>query len=199
MPHRNRCRGMTLIEALVWIAVFVMVMLALTTSVLYFYRTSNYAIQQASAISSAQRGIEALMKIVREASYASNGAYPVAEIATSSLTFYADADSDAAIERVHYYLQNNTLMKGVLDPSGDPPAYSGAEATSTISENLRNTALGVSLFTYYNKSGVQISDYTRIADVRFVSVVIYVDVDPGKTPTPIFLRSSAAMRNLVGK
>ena len=198
MVRHTQLRGMTFIEALVWIAVFTMVMLALTSSILYFYRTSNYTIQQASAISSAQKGIEALMKIVREASYASNGAYPVVAIATSSFTFYADVDSDSAIERVHYYLQSNTLIKGTLDPSGDPPAYSGVEATSTIAEDLRNTILNVPVFTYYNKTGVQISDYTRIADVRFVSVTIHVDVDPVKTPTPIFLRSSAAMRNLVG-
>ena len=49
---------MTLIEAVVWIAVFISAMLALSTSVLYFYRTSNYTIQQAFATASAQRGID---------------------------------------------------------------------------------------------------------------------------------------------
>lgn len=189
---------MTLLEAIIWIAAFTAAMMALTSSVLYFYRTSDYTIQQASAISSAQKGIDTLMRAVREASYASNGAYPVVSIATNDFVFYADIDTDTAIERAHYYLQNNTLMKGELDPSGDPPVYTGSESASTISQDLRNTTLGVPIFTYYDKNGAQITDYTRIADVRFVSVLIYVDVDPVKTPTPISLRSSAAMRNLIG-
>ena len=48
-----RCtRGLTLIETVVWIAIFTSAMMALTTSVLVFYRTSNSAIQEATATAS---------------------------------------------------------------------------------------------------------------------------------------------------
>ena len=80
-------RGMTMIETVVWISVFTFAMLALTTSVMYFYRTNNYAIEQASAVSSAQRGIENMVKTFREASYASNGAYPIVSIAPNDVVF----------------------------------------------------------------------------------------------------------------
>lgn len=192
-------RGMTLIEAVVWIAVFISAMLALTSSVLYFYRTSNYAIEQAAATASAQHGIDLMVRTIREASYASNGAYPVVSIAGNDFKFYADVDSDPGIELVHYYLSGNFLMKGTIQPTGDPAAYSGAEATSTVSEYVQNIAQNTALFTYFDKNGVQITDYTKIGDVRFVTANLLIDVDTNRTPMPLNLRSSAAMRNLIGK
>ncbi|OGG50238.1 hypothetical protein A2763_04650 [Candidatus Kaiserbacteria bacterium RIFCSPHIGHO2_01_FULL_54_36] len=191
--------GMTLIETLVWIAVFISAMTALMSSVLYFYRTSNYTIQQASATASAQRGIDLMIRTIREASYASNGAYPIVSIANNDFVFYADIDADLGIERVHYYVSGNTLQKGVVEPSGDPPVYSGAEATSTISQDVRNIAQSSSLFAYYDKDGTLISNFTKIGDVRYVSANLLVDVDPNKSPIPLSLKSSAALRNLIGK
>jgi len=189
---------MTIVETVVWIAMFVFAILALTSSVLYFYRTSNYAVQQASATVSAQRGIDTMIRVVREASYASNGAYPVVSLAANDLKFYADIDSDTGIEQVHYYLSGTSLMKGVIEPTGDPALYTGAESVSTVSDNVRNSIQGISLFTYYDKNGATITNFTKIGDVRYVSANLLVDVDPLRTPTLLTLRSSAALRNLVG-
>ena len=190
---------MTLIEAMIWISMFTVAMSAIVTSVIYFYRSSNFAIQEASAISSAQHGVDLMVRTIREVSYASDGAYPVSAIATSSFTFYADVDSDSAIERVHYYLNNKSLIKGVADPTGDPPAYPVTEATTSISESMRNFDENLALFTYYDKNGSLITDYTKRGDVRFVTINVIVDIDPNRTPTTTALRSSAALRNLSGQ
>lgn len=187
-----------MIETLVWIAVFTSAMLALTSALLYFYRTSNYAIQQETATASAQRGIDLMVRTIREASYGSSGAYPIVSMGANDLKFYADIDDDPGIEEVHYSTSGTTLQKGVIDPTGDPPVYTGAEQTSVVSDYVRNVAQGASLFTYYDLNGTQMSDMTRIGDVRFVEVHLLIDVDVSKTPTPLELRSSAAMRNLVG-
>lgn len=189
---------MSLIETLVWISVFVSAMLALSTSVIYFYRTSNYAIQQASATASAQHGIDLMIRTVREASYASNGAYPIVSLAGNDLKFYAEIDGDFGIEQVHYYLSGSSLLKGVVEPSGDPSVYTGAETVSAVSLDVRNIAQSTLLFTYYDKDGTLMSDYTKIGDVRYVSARLLVDVDPNKSPIPLSLNSSAALRNLVG-
>lgn len=198
MKRTTHAAGMGILEAVVWVAVFTSAMLALTSSVLYFYRTSNYAIQQGSATASAQRGIDLMVRTIREASYASNGAYPVVSIGNNDLKFYAEIDGDSAIEQVHYYLSGTALVKGVVDPTGDPAVYSGAETVSTTSEDVRNVAQGTSLFSYYDKNGVLISNLTKIGDVRYISATLLVDVDPVRSPTPLSLRSSAAMRNLIG-
>lgn len=179
---------------------FVAAMLALTSSVLYFYRSSNYALQQSSAISSAQRGIDNLVKSIRAASYASNGSYPIVSVGAHDIRFYEDDDTDAAIEQVHYYVSGSALYKGVVDLSGDPAVYGSVEATSTISDNVRNldATVGTTTFTYYDDTGAQITNYANTGKVRFVTVTLEVDVDPSKSPTPLVLRSSAALRNLIG-
>ncbi|OGG53361.1 hypothetical protein A3H16_03965 [Candidatus Kaiserbacteria bacterium RIFCSPLOWO2_12_FULL_53_8] len=189
---------MTIIETVVWIAIFLSVMLALTSSVLYFYRTSNYAIQQASATASAQHGLDLMIRTIREASYASNGAYPVVSLAANDLKFYADVDNDVGVELVHYYLSGNWLVKGTIEPTGDPAVYSGAEATSSVSQYVQNIPQSSALFTYFDKNGTQINNYTKIGDVRFITANLLIDVDTNKTPTPLNLRTSAAMRNLIG-
>jgi len=195
-----RCtRGLTLIETVVWIAIFTSAMMALTTSVLVFYRTSNSAIQEATATASAQHGVDLLVRTIREASYSSNGAYPIISIAPNDIQFYSDIDSDSLVEQVHYYVSGTTLYEGVINPTGDPPSYANPGVTSNTSLYVQNVAQATSTFTYFDKNGVQITDFTRIGDVRFVTVNLLVDVDPNRSPTIITLRSSAALRNLVGK
>ena len=136
------------------------------------------------------------MRTVREASYASNGAYPIVSIAPNDVVFYAEVDGDSDIERVHYYVADTALYSGVLDPTGNPLSYTGTEATSTISDYVRNITLGSSAFTYYDKNGLLISDYARVSDVRFVTANLIVNIDPNKLPDQLTLRSSAALRNI---
>ena len=190
-------RGVTLIETLVWIVLFTFVMLAIMQSVLYFYRTNNYVIQESTAVSSVQRGIDSMVRVIRESAYSDTGAYPVVSIATSSVTFYANTDTDTSVEKVRYYISGTTLYLGVVNPTGDPAVYTGAEATTTISDNIKNISQSVNLFTYYDQNGALISDYTKVGDVRFVTLNLVADIDPNRAPTLITLRSSAALRNLI--
>lgn len=189
-------RGLTAIEALVWIAVTSMLLLAIVQSVQYFYRTNTYAVEQGAAITSGQRGIEGMIKVMREAAYSSNGAWPIISMATSSFAFYADIDDDPFIERVRFFLQGNSLMRGVVDPSGDPPVYSGAEELSSISEYVRNNEQSVVLFKYYDADGNLMTDMTKIAEVRFVETTVVVNINPYRLPNQFTLRSTAALRNL---
>ena len=198
MNTRRLQAGLTLIETVVWIAIFIAAMLAVTSSVLYFYRTSNYAIQQASATASAQHGMDLMVRTIREASYASNGAYPIVSLAANDFKFYAEIDGDPGVEEVHYYISGNSLMKGTIEPSGDPAVYTGAEAISKVSDYIHNLDQATTTFTYYDKNGTKINNYTKIGDVRFVTANLLVDVDTSKSPIPLSLRSSAALRNLVG-
>lgn len=193
-------RGMTMLEVAVWIGLFVFALGAITSSIIYFYRTNSYAIEQGTATISAQRGIEEIVKVAREVSYASDGAYPIISMAANQLALYADIDSDPYIERVRYYVAasggDEYLYRGVINPSGDPLSYSQAETISIVTDHVRNLAQGTSLFSYYDADGAPITDLTQIDDVRFVTVNLVVDVNPLKSPTVLTLRSSAGLRNL---
>jgi hypothetical protein len=201
----NASKGMTMLEVVVWISAFTFVTLAIVSSVIYFYRTNTYTIGQASAVSSAQRGVDRMIRTIREASYASNGAYAIISIADNDFQFYADVDADPFIEKVHYSLtsvgSSTVLTEGIVNPVGDPPAYSGAEATTSVSYYVRNldAGLATTTFKYFTKTGTQITDYTRAIDVRFVTVTAVVDTDTSQKPDAVTLRSSAALRNLIGR
>jgi type II secretory pathway pseudopilin PulG len=193
----NRHRGMTLLEVLVWISVFTFAMMAVSSSLITFYRTNSYAIQESSAISSAQLGIDSMVSTIREAAFSSVGAYPIVSMATSSFTFYANVDSDPLIEEVQYYISGNGLYLSVIQPTGDPSVYTGTPSVSLVSDNVQNASQNVNLFTYYDANGAQITDFTKIASVRFVTVNLVTNVDPNRAPTYTTLQSSATLRNLV--
>lgn len=197
--HTTHCpasRGMTLVETVVWVAITSMIMLAIVQSVQAFYRTNTYTIEQAAAISSAQRGIESMVKTMREAAYSSNGAWPIISLATSSVSLYADIDEDPFIERVRFFLQGDSLMRGVIDPSGDPPVYTNPETLSSVSDYVRNTEQGVPMFQYYDVAGALMPDLTKIAEVRFIQATVVVNINPNRLPNQFTLRSTAALRNL---
>lgn len=189
---------MTLVEAVIWIAMFTIIMVSLMSTLLYFYHTNHYALEEASAISSGQRGIDDLVRTLREASYSSNGAYPIVAIGPTQITLYSDINADPRVEQVTYRIQGNSLYEDVVEPTGNPPVYGTSTSTSDISDYVRNVVQGITAFTYYDKNGVQISNYNNIADVRFVSVNLIIDVNADDQPGQLTLRSSAALRNLVG-
>jgi hypothetical protein len=191
---------MSFIETMVWIALLISAMLAISSTVLYFYRTNSYALEQSTAVTSAQRGLESMVKTIREAAYSSQGAFPVVTVQPNDFIFYADVDSDPLIERVHYYLVGTTMMRGVLNPSGDPPDYTGAETTEVLADYVRNTSLGLSTFRYYDALGAEIaSSSSAYTAVRFVKVTLAVNVNTATLPNQLSLYSSAALRNLAGK
>lgn len=193
---RTHEQGLTLLETLVWVAITSMILLAMVNSIQYFYRTNNYAVEQSAAVTSAQRGIDSMIKTMREAAYSSTGAWPIISMSTSSFAFYADVDSDPFIEQIRFSLVGNSLVRGVIDPSGDPPVYTNPETTSSISDNVRNTEQGIMMFQYYNSSGVLMTDLTRIAEVRFIQATVVVNINPFRLPNQFTLRSTAAFRNL---
>ena len=188
---------MTLLETIIWIALFVSAMYAIMTTVLYFYRTNNYALEQATAVASAQHGMDTLVKTLREAAYSSNGAYPIVSMSSSDIVFYSNIDTDPYIEEVHFYITGTTLYEGVIDPSGDPPTYGSTETTYKISDYIHNLDQSVTTFTYYDKNGAKITDMSKIADPRFVTIDLVVNVDPFKLPNQLTLQSSTALRNLI--
>ncbi|MBL8158215.1 hypothetical protein JNK62_01610 [bacterium] len=189
-------RGMTLVETVVWVSVTLAAMLAIVNSVQYFYRTNNYTVEQSAAVSSAQRGIESMVKTMREAAYASDGAYPIISISTSSVAFYADVDSDPFIEKLRFFVDGNSLKRGIIDPVGDPPVYSSPEVVSTVSDSVRNIDQGIATFRYYDVNGNLMTNLNDIAALRFIESTVVVNINPFRMPNQFTLRSTAALRNL---
>ncbi len=190
-------KGMTIVEAVVFVSILVVIIGAIVMSLKYTYQGQRFAFEQADATRSARKGIGQAVRFLREASYADDGAYPIYSMSTSSITFFSDYDNDSKIERIRFFLDGTNLKRGIVESSGDPPTYAtSTEVVSVVSDNVRNNALGTPLFTYYDSTGTLMSDYTKVADLAYVLVKMVVNIHPERAPDDYELRSSAFLRNI---
>lgn len=189
-------RAFTLIETIVVVGLTAFILITLTFLIQYFYKTNAYALEQSQAVNSARRSVENAVADLREASYGADGSYPIMEAATSSVLFYANVDSDPAIEKVRYYLSGTTLYRGTTKPAGSPPSYAGqTETTTLVVDNIRNGS-SVPLFSYYDASGTLLSAPITIADIASVTITVLTDVNPNRAPNVYTLIGSATLRNI---
>lgn len=172
----------------------------ITGIIYYFYRSQSYSLQQSAAINSARKGIETMTKEIREAQNGDDGSYALELAGDDEFIFYSDIDEDSSVERVHYFLENNTLKKGVIEPTTYPVSYPVShEIISTLSEYVRNTT---PIFKYFN------GDYpadtinnplptpTRLQETKLMHVYLEINVDISRAPSDFELESDVQIRNL---
>src|SRR3989344_5546004 len=189
-------KGFTLIEMLIVMAVSVVIVSAIVGSVHFFYRSNATALEQSFAINSARKGVEQLVKNVREAAYSDEGAYPVISIADDEFSFYSDVDQDIFVEKIRYFLDDTNFKRGIINSSGDPLVYTGAEEVTTISDNVQNLEQSVAVFSYYNASGTPVVNAEDITDIAYIAMELIVDVSPSLGAKEFHLRSSVTPRNV---
>ena len=192
--HNQRCAGLTLIEMLVTLAIFMVAIVAISSAVVYFYRTNATTVSQIYSIESARKGAELMVRDIREMAYGDDGAFPLETIETNGMMLYSDVDRDTSVERVRYRLNGLTLERGITNAVSG--TYNDAnEHFFIVSENVRNVSETVSLFTYYDSSGTEITDLNDVTSVAYVAINLIVNYNPERSSN-ITLRSSASPRNL---
>lgn len=192
---------MTLLEVLISIFIFSIILLAVTSAATRLYKINAYTIAQSYQVDYARRGVDLLVRDIREMTYADDGAYPLVLKDDHAISFYSDIDRDNSVEYVEYELTgtgSTTLQKKVYNSVGNPPVYnySTPDETIILSEYVQNVSFGSSTFVYYDKVGNVASPATPITDIRYVQAQIIVNIDPVRDPGQYMLRSSAALRNL---
>lgn len=191
--------GFTLVETLLVVAVFILIIYAVSSLQTNILTYDKYA---SDVISSAQDARVILRNIVQElrsSKTGSNGSYPIAQAATSTIVFYSDIDVDGLQDQVRYYISGGNLKKGVIKPSGSPLGYDGAETVTTLAYNIKN-GTSTALFEYfdsnYNGTSSPLSQPVVVNAVRLVRVNLLIDADPRRSPIPRLYTSDATLRNL---
>ncbi len=201
MHTHHHKSGLTLIEILVSIAVGSILLIAifdLQRSLADNQRTINFNTQ---AYNEANIAIQAISRELRNARPAATGAYPIQLASDNEIIFYANIDTDTPSERIRYFLQDNKLNRGVINPTGNPPTYSTSnEKITLVIDYIVNT--GNPIFQYYN--GNWPSDTTnnplpapaRLLDTKLVTISLTINPRPDRPESAYYLESSSQIRNL---
>jgi len=188
-------RAFTLIETLVTIVIFALIMGAMTGAVVMLYRTQGYTWQQSQAIDEARKGIETMVKEIREAKEGEDGSYIIEEAQDYEFIFYSDIDKDQAVERVRYFVDGVDFKKGVTDPTGWPVSYpSENEDIYVLSQYVRNQP---PIFHYYDGDDNEIVELpARMKDTKLMKLYLVINVNPNRPPQDFVLESAVQIRNL---
>lgn len=171
--------------------------ISITSTVSFLYQTNAYSIAQAQEVDTARRGLATWTKDAREMLSSAEGTWPVAIMEPNRIGFYSDVDLDNTIEYVIYSLATTTLYKYTYEPSATS-SYSTSTPSNTfvISEYVQNLVQATTTFRYYDASGAVLSAGDLLTDVRYIQVLLIVNIDPIRSPGEFVLRSSASPRNL---
>lgn len=190
-------KGFTLVEMMVVVAVYTLVMFAVMQSIGVFYRYNAYSLAQAQQVNQARRGMDVIIRDIREMTFADDGTFPLVIMEPHRIGFYSDIDRDDSVEYVEIELASTTLEKRIYNAAGNPPVYDAiADEVHTLSTFVQNLDQGTSTFFYFNSEGDRATALTTVTDVVYVEAQIIVNIDPVRDPGEFMLRSSAALRNL---
>jgi prepilin-type N-terminal cleavage/methylation domain-containing protein len=199
MINSSNKSGLTLIEVL--IVLFIMALIGgavglFQKDVFSFNRiiSSNIVFQQ-----EIRQVFKSMSSQIRSMSFSSIGAYPIAEATSTSFTFYDDIDNDGLKERLRYFLNEETIQKGVLKPDGNPLAYNPEnEIITDLIHYVVNESTPI--FEYYDQNYDGTTQPLIMPDdllsVRLVKITVMVDKDISKGPEALLMTTQVSIRNL---
>lgn len=196
---RRADTGVTLIELLVALSVFTLLTLIIFAFQRNIFRVNGILSQHLDTQRETRSVFSKISAEVRSLSPSSTGAYPIMEASDDQFVFHSDIDNDGSKERLRYFLENGTLKRGVLKPSGDPLAYDPAdEAVADVVSNVANGAEPVFEYydTDYNGATAPLPANANVQDIRLVKITVLVDADPNQLPEPVAVTTQVSMRNL---
>lgn len=189
----SRNKGFTLVEMEVAIAVFGIIAVAVSSFIVYVYKTQDYNLAQLKATNAARRSMEMTSAEIRKMRQAETGAYAIDTADSQTFIFYSDIDNDSQTEKVRYFLDSEQFKKGVTEPD-----YTGAETVTVIAENVVNDTDPV--FKYYDQdfTGTEapLSTPANVTEVKLVKIILKIDANESISPPALEIETSVHPRNL---
>ncbi len=197
---RKRLSGMTLMELIIAMAIMTIGMAGFSLLFVKSWTQNGYILETGMASASASRAVEGVVSEIRKARQSDNGGYLIDSGSSFSLTFYEDIDGDGVTERVHYYLSNGVLKRGIREPTAPPSlTYANGDGTVVTIANFIDNQGDEPLFYYYGNAYP--TDTTPLAvpvtanAVYLVRMRAVVNIDPVHAPNDITVESIAKLRN----
>lgn len=190
-----KSKGFTLVEALITTFIFGLGAIMVSLIIMNYYRIYNHTFRQTTATIEASKAIKTMLREIREATTAQNGAYVIATTTDYEFSFYSDVDKDSDVELVRYYISGTNFIRSTIEPTSSPPVYLASNAkTSVVSIYVRN---GPSIFKYFDKEGNELlTNPIRRKDTEMMQLTIVINVNPSDITLDYELISNVQLRNL---
>jgi len=190
----NYKKGLSLVETLIAVAIFALGVVTIFEFVRMGYFTKDYTFQQALTIEEARRGIETMLKEIREAKSGEDGSFAIEKAEDFEFVFFSDIDNDGETERVRYFLEGTDFKKGVIDPEGWPPTYpSSSEKIYILSQYVQNSP---PIFKYFDENGNELGPPANLKDTKLMRIYLVVNINPRRPPQDFVLETDVQLRNL---
>lgn len=183
--------GFTLMEVMVYMAIFAMVGTMGYEFIVYGFKNTTFADEQEEAIDNARKAEEILSEEIRGANNSDNGSYPLATTTDFELVFYADINDDNSMEKIRYYINGTTTLMKELTMAGASHDYSAAPSVTTVANYLNN--LTEPLFLYYDRNNLETD---TINNIRMIGISLKINVTPTRAPNDYYVTTNAHLRNL---
>lgn len=195
-------KGMFTTTELLMVVMILAVVFGAMFDLLYFgERQWRKTSQEADARQNGRLAVSRITRELRAAQSPSSSEYGISQADRCEIKFYADYNAATGPERIHYYLNGNSLMRGELNSSTseEPWVYSGTEQAGQLAQYVRNTT-STPIFRYYDKNSSELTNLPlSLSDrkqVRIIEVSVLVDVKTVEAPNAFTIDSQAQLRNL---
>lgn len=197
MINRNQNkRGFTLVETLFGIAIFILILGALSLLSRNTWIYNAFIGGELESLNAGRATLKVMAAEIRTASDGNNGAYAISLASPTSFTFYSDIYDNGLKEKVRYFLNGTTLQKGVIIPTGSPLSYTGTEIITTLISNITNSSIFEYYDTDYDGMTASLPLPVDVSSIRLVKITLLIDQDPNRSPTPLTFSTQVSLRNL---
>lgn len=187
-------KGFTLIETGLAILIFLLGVVTVFSLVEFGYFGKDYTFQQAMSIEEARRGIETMLKEIREARAGEDGSFVISKTEGFEFAFFSDIDNDGETEKIRYFLDGSDFKKGIIEPQCCPITYpASSERIITLTKYVRNTP---PIFKYFDKDGNELGPPASLKDTKRMRIYLVVNVNPNRPPQDFTLETDVLLRNL---
>lgn len=200
---QKKYSGMSLIEALMAIAIFTIGIAGFTQLFLHSWRQNSYTIEMGQTAMAVSQGVNEMVRYLREVRQGDDGSYPVIFADDNDLVVFGDYDNDDITERLHFYRDGTDVLMGIREPTiGMPKTYvSGDAEIKVIASSIIND-ISTPIFAYYDSTYPEDSIHNPIAtpatvpNVRLIRIDFRMNIDPNHAPDNVQIQTLVEIRNL---
>ena len=200
MKMTSDVRGISILEVLVAIAIFLMVSTATMEIFMWGFRGRDIVWEQLSTQNEGRKIVQDFVNQLRRAGQSAVGGYAIESADNQQIVFYSNIDMEAWRERLRYFLVGTTLKVGITRATGTPVTYNlGEEVVTEIVHDVANTT--TPLFYYYDENYTGVTNTTMSApidttEVRLVGIKLLLEEKPNVAPAPFAIETKVSIRNL---